>query len=128
MTVEHFNVNAVVGIKIYPERKAGFEWVEAQPEKRTFFGLIKVKAATPAGYMDSEYISQTYIYTPEEILSFGYKITPNKEVLHKSYVMVFLSHDIEVTRKFDTNSDAVLWAEEIKELSGNKFMVNMNAK
>jgi hypothetical protein len=127
MAVEHFNVSAVIGIKIYPERKAGYEWEEAQPEKRTFFGLFKVQESKPAGYRDIDYQGETR-YTTEQLLGRGYKITPEKEVLRKCYVMVFLTHDIEVTREFDRQADAVLWAESIMKLSGNEFMVNMNAR
>jgi hypothetical protein len=122
---EHFDVNEIIGIKLFPERAARFKWVEATPEKRTFFGLIKTKSEEPAGFLDTGAFDSV-IYTKEDLIGYGYKIYDdrvNNIVCEKPYATVYLSHDLTTTKKFETDQEALEWIEEIKTKSGKTFEI-----
>ena len=125
---EHFDVNEIIGIKLIQERPAGeFQWVEAKPEERTFFGLIKVRSAQPAGFLDHSSFQET-IYTEKELKDYGYTVYPyservNSRVCRKPYVTVYLPHDLSVQRTFESNEKASAWIEELKATSGKTFEI-----
>ena len=126
-TQEHFNLKEIIGIKIIPERDAYFVWVDAVPEKRVFFGLIKSRSAKPGGFMDTSSYDET-IYTEEELIRYGYKVYSYEErieerVCEKPVVTVYLSHDIKCTKKFESDKEALEWVERIKKESGLSFEV-----
>ncbi len=133
MIKETFDVNEIIGIKLFEERQRfDFEWVKAEPEKRIFFGLIKIKSAIPAGFIDLGSWEGT-IYTPEEMMGFGHnvyimderiisKLLPQEPtVFDKPHVKVYLSHDLTVEKVFETNSEARSWVDQLKLKSGKTF-------
>lgn len=124
---EHFDPSQIVKIKFYPERPTSFHWVEAKPEIRTFFGLRVKKKATPAGFVDRDSWFQKF-YSEDEIKRFGYLVYPwgeriNDRVCHKPYVTVYLKHEIQVNRNFETEKEASIWIEDLKSKAGKKFEV-----
>jgi hypothetical protein len=124
---EHFDVNEIIGIKFFPERDARYEWVEATKEKRIFFGLIKTRSATPAGFLDTGSWDGA-IYTEEKLIGYGYKVYTtderiNNRVTEKPYVRVYLSHELETHKKFETNEEALAWIDELKATSGKTFEI-----
>ena len=132
MKQEHFDVDQIIGIEIIFERPAGeFDWVDATPEKRKFFGLIKVRSARPAGFLDSGSFQST-IYSEAELKGYGYKVYPDSEritqrVCRKPYVKVHLPHDLCVTQTFESDDLAKEWVAELKATSGKVFeVVNHN--
>jgi hypothetical protein len=124
---EHFDVNEIIGIKLFPEHDSRFEWVEATPEKRVFFGLIKTRSATPAGFLDKRSFAGT-IYSEEALINYGYKVYTtderiNNRVTEKPYVRVYLSHELETHKKFETDEQALSWIEKLKATSGKTFEI-----
>jgi hypothetical protein len=124
---EHFDVEQIIGVKFFPESKAGFDWVEAIPEKRIFFGLIPWRSGRPAGFLDLRSYDGT-IYTEKQLKGYGYKVYSYNErvqqrVCNKPYVTIYLSHDLQVTKRFETDVEAESWIGEIKAASGKVFEV-----
>jgi hypothetical protein len=124
---EHFDVNEIIRIKFFPEHDSRFEWVEATQEKRVFFGLIKTRSATPAGFLDKGSFDGT-IYSEGDLIDYGYKVYTtderiNNRVTEKPYVRVYLSHELETHKKFETDEQALEWINELKATSGKTFEI-----
>lgn len=124
---EHFDLDQIISVRFISEREAGFEWVEAIPEKRIFFGLIRWRSGRPAGFL-RQGTWEEIIYTEEALKGYDYKVYPyeervNQRVCHKPYVTVYLSHDLQVTKSFETDAEAESWIEKIKAESGKTFEV-----
>ena len=126
MIKETFDVNQIIGIKLTEERESdSYEWVNAVPEKRIFFGMIEIKPATPAGFLDLSSWRGS-IYTAEEMIGYGYKVYSTEErinsrICHKPRVRVYLSHELTVDKVFETNQEAQTWIDELKLTSGKTF-------
>ena len=126
MVKETFDINEIIGIKLTEERVEGnYEWVDAIPEKRTFFGLIKTQSATPAGFLDL-HSWEGEIYTAEELVKYGYKVYSTDErissrVCRKPHVKIYLSHELTVEKVFETNNEARTWEDQLKLKSGKTF-------
>lgn len=124
---EHFDLDQIIGVKFTSEREADFEWVEAIPEKRIFFGLIRWRSGRPAGFLNRGSWNGT-VYSEEALKRYGYRVYSYEErvdqrVCHKPYVTVYLSHDLQVTKSFETDAEAESWIEKIKAESGKTFEV-----
>lgn len=124
---EHFDVDQIIGVKFFPETAAGYEWVEATPEKRIFFGLIPWRPGRPAGFLDLGSYDGT-IYTEETLKGYGYKVYSYEEriaqrVCNKPYVTVYLSHELQVSKRFETDKEAESWIEWLKNTTGKVFEV-----
>lgn len=124
---EHFDVDQIVGVKFFPERPERFIWVEATPEERILFGLIKWRSAVPAGFLNEGYFDQR-IYTEDELKGYGYNVYSwdkriHDRVCNKPYVTVYLSHGLEVSKRFRTDEEAELWIDELKAASGKTFEI-----
>ena len=126
MIKESFDINEIIGIKLTEETESmSYEWVDAVPEKRIFFGLIKTKSATPAGFLDLCSWKDA-IYSAEELEAYGYKVYTTDErissrVCRKPHVKIYLSHELTVEKVFETNQEAQAWIEELKSTSGKTF-------
>jgi hypothetical protein len=126
MIKESFDINEIIGIKLTEEKVNGnHEWVDAVPEKRIFFGMIKTRSATPEGFLDL-CSWEDAIYTPEELVGYGYKVHLYEDkskncVTKKPHVKIYLSHDLTVDKVFETNQEAQAWIEELKSASGKTF-------
>jgi hypothetical protein len=125
---EHFDPSQIVKIKFFPERPTSFHWVEAKPEIRSFFGLRVKQKATPAGFVDKDSYFDRKFYSEEDLKRFGYLVYPwgeriNDRVCSKSYVTIYLKHEIQVHRSFETEKEALEWIESLKDSSGRDFEV-----
>ena len=126
MIKETFDINEIIGIKLTEESvNVNYEWVDAVPEKRIFFGLIKTQSAAPAGFLDLN-SWRGEIYTEKELVDHGYKVYTTDErissrVCRKPHVKVYLSHDLTVEKVFETNSEARTWIDQLKLKSGKTF-------
>ena len=125
---EHFDPSQIVKIKFIPERPSSFYWEESKPEIRSFFGLRVKQKATPAGFADRDTWFGKKFYSEDEIKRFGYLVYPwgeriNDRVCHKPYVIVYLKHEIQVQRNFETGKEALKWIETLKVSSGRDFEV-----
>jgi hypothetical protein len=126
MIRETFDINEIIGIKLTEEREIdSYEWVDTVPEKRIFFGMIKVRSATPAGFLDLGSYRGT-IYTEEELIGYGYKVYTtderiNSRVCRKPHVKIYLSHELTVDKVFETNHEAQTWIDALKATSGKTF-------
>lgn len=125
---EHFDVSQIVGIKFYPESNTYYNWVDAEPEARTFFGLIKVRSAIPAGFTDPTSIFDNR-YSEDELKNYGYNVystderVSNHRVCNKPHVIVYLTHKLQVSKKFDTDALAKKWIYELKAKSAKSFEI-----
>jgi hypothetical protein len=68
------------------------------------------------------------IYSAEKLINNGYKVYTtderiNNRVTEKPYVRVYLRHDQEVYRKFETDVEALSWIDELKATSGKTFEI-----
>ena len=133
MVEETFDINEIIGIKLTEESEVGnYEWVDAVPEKRIFFGLIKTQSASPAGFLDL-HSWEGGIYTVEELEEYGYKVYIMDEriiskllpqepmVFRKPHVKIYLSHELTVEKVFETNREARSWVDQLKLKSGKTF-------
>lgn len=124
---EHFDLDQIISVRFISEREAGFEWVEAIPEKRIFFGLIRWRSGRPAGFLNRDSWNGT-VYSEEALKRYDYRVYSYEErvaqrVCHKPYVTVYLSYDLQVTKSFETDAEAESWIEKIKAESGKTFEV-----
>lgn len=121
----HFDVNSIIGIKFVGERKTTISWYDERKHKR-FFGLFK-DWVQPAGFYDnSEW--EAVPYTKAELVDWGYKVYDtderiNDRVVHKSRVIVYLGHDLEVSKEFETVDEANEWIDLLVSTSGKTFEV-----
>jgi hypothetical protein len=124
---EHFDPSQIIKIKFVPEWPTSFHWVEAKPEIRSFFGLRVKQKATPAGFVDRGSFGRKF-YSEEDLKRFGYLVYPwgeriNDRVCNKPYVLIYLKHEIQVQRTFETEKEALEWVESLKDSSGRDFEV-----
>ena len=128
MIKESFDINEIIGIKLTEERVNGnHEWVDAVPEKRIFFGMIKTRSATPEGFLDLGSWKDA-IYTPEELVGYGYKVYLYEDkskncVTRKPHVKIYLSHELTVDKVFETDQEAQAWIEELKSAYKNVKLI-----
>lgn len=122
----HFDVKEIIGIKLFLESPVTrFRYVDATEEKRTLFGLLRVRSASPAGFLDlGSYRNE--IYTEKEVVDHGYKVYPDRvtnQVCRKARANVYLSHDYEVEKIFESDQEAKSWVADLKLASGKTFEI-----
>jgi hypothetical protein len=121
-----FDVNRIVGVKLYPIREAGYTWLPEKQRPSRFFGLIK-KAPYPAGfYPGGEYNDGTWDNKPrseEYIIENGYVIGAGKVVFRKACVTVYLESEYQVSQQFITTKEAEAWIAELIALNSNHFEI-----
>lgn len=113
----HFDVNQIVYVTFVPERPSNYyKWNDSRPIKY-FFGLIKTKKFTKAGWGDGY-----KIVDKEYLINDGYKIV-GKDVYHKSKVHVYLTNKHRIDNTFESENDAKNWMEDLKITSGKTFEI-----
>ena len=123
--IEHFDVSRIVSIELRKESSLeNFTWTESEPIKR-FFGLIDTGRFTEAGWIDSKDY-YPIMYTDDDLRGYGYKVyltseRLNERVCDKAYVKVYLTHDNEIVKRFETDSEAEEWIDLLKQKSGKTF-------
>ncbi len=132
---EHFDVSRIIGIKIVDKRKTSHKWLPRK-QKTTFFGLIKRDAYHSEGYYSNGHYQECYesgcwdacSTTRESLILYGYLIPDPRdceetEVFYKPYATVYLEHECQVQKAFDSYEEALEWAEELKKKSGKTFEI-----
>jgi hypothetical protein len=118
-----FDINAIIALKIREARPTRFEWAEARPEKRRWFGLC-IDRALPAGWLDPSCWSGKR-YTEEEILGYDYIMIDGKPH-NRPHVTAYLSHEYQVTKTFNSNAEAHAWADDLRTRSKKEFEIVKN--
>jgi len=127
ITKEYFDVSRIVSVYFRREHTATrFYWQDSKPIT-TFFGLINTGRFTEAGWFNA-YDWNEVLYTEDEIRGYGYKVYNtderiNERICHKAYVKVCLSHDNTIEQSFETDDEAEVWIQSLKEKSGKTFEV-----
>lgn len=120
-----FDVNRIVGIKLYPVREAGYKWLPEKSRPSRFFGLIKTPPFPAGFYPDGEYMDGCWMNCPKSekyILDNGYLIDSTKGVFRKACVTVYLESNYEVSQQFNTTHRAEMWIAERTALNNNHFI------
>lgn len=103
------NPTSIVQIKLVGEHKSlAYEYMQAEPEIRKFFGLFLVQSASVAGW---SYLGTRYRYSPEEILKRNkgaYKIIGDEIWENASLGFRYLNNDGDIIY-FSSNEEANLF-------------------
>lgn len=122
----HFDVNSIIKIEFRKETpNSRFEWREEKKVKR-FFGLLSPKIY-PAGFYDNGSY-HNYPYTKEQLVGYDYNVYEwdqrvKDRVCYKPYVAVRLTHGQDCGRYFNTDEEAYVWINRLKNLSGKTFEI-----
>lgn len=121
----NFNISLIAVITCRLKRpQTTYEWREAMPEVKNWFGKIR-KPAVPAGWCDTYYwpgyreridikeLLKTYTW-------YGFDESTNT-VYNKPHVEIKLSHAGIIGQRFETDEEALVWIENIKKESGIEF-------
>jgi hypothetical protein len=121
MNEVHFKLDSITRITLTKRKRSEYSWEEARPEKRGFFGLIRLKEALPAGWAD-------YDGDREELTSilrhkwYGFDEAKN-EIYHKAEVVIRLLDQGEIVHRFNSDEEAITWIDDIVAQAGSKFVV-----
>jgi hypothetical protein len=119
----YFNLDLISAIHVTMERESGYKWFEAVSAKpKTFLGIrVGTEPAIPAGWSDwksgfdrkdSLYFNDYTWYRVDEA---------EKKVFNKAHVNVHLGAKENVSMNFNSNQEALDWAEGIIIKSGKKL-------
>ena len=119
-----FDVNRVIGIKIYKSEKSDWVWLPRKERPSRFFGLVKVPPFEEGfySYGDYEYVPRT----KENLESYNFLVEEKKEVWKKCKVTVYLESEYSVGLSFNTDQEARKWVEDLKNESGKNFQIVTN--
>ena len=130
MKQDHINLDRIIGIRIYGERKASYSWLPAK-QKTTFFGLIKLNKWHSEGFYDGGCYEQeyygtgswdAYAYSEQNLIEMDYLVR-GKIVYCKSSVNVYLQDDIEITKRFNSLKEAQGWVDQLKSKCKHEFEI-----
>jgi hypothetical protein len=116
----HFDARAIVAIHFTKERPSRYVWAPAEPAKSSFFGLCKTPAIKE-GWLDPTCWSESR-YTLDELKEYDY-ILRNGEIYNKCHITVYLTSKYQVSKTFETETEASAWIEAIKVKAGKIFQV-----
>ena len=119
-----FDVNAIIGIRIVDRRPGGYEWLPSK-ESRRFFGILRPTVYPEGFYQGGQYENwmSSKAYTKEELEGYDYIVDNDNSVWRRPYATVYLAHDYQVTKYFQTLNEANEWVEELKDTSGKTFEI-----
>ena len=119
-----FDVNRVIGIKIYKSEKSDWVWLPRKERPSRFFGLVKVPPFEEGfySYGDYEYVPRT----KENLESYNFLVKEKKEVWKKCKITVYLESEYSVGLSFNTDQEARKWVEDLKNESGKNFQIVTN--
>lgn len=130
MVQEHFDVNRIIGLKVVGKKKSTYRWLY-EKRKTVFFGLIKLNSYYQPGYYRYGCYDECYesgcwpatAYSSEDLKQCGYLVEGFDQVYDKPYVTVYLESDCTSTQKFNSNEEALEWAEQLKASTGKSFAI-----
>ena len=119
-----FDVNRVIGIKIYKTEKSDWVWLPRKERPSRFFGLVKVPPFEEGfySYGDYEYVPRT----KENLESYNFLVNEKKVVWKKCKVTVYLESEYNVGLYFNTDQEGREWIENLKNESGKNFKIVIN--
>jgi hypothetical protein len=120
-----FDVNRVIGIKIYESEKKDYVWLPQKERPSRFFGLIKVPPFKEGFYPEGDY-SGYGPRTKEKLEEYKYLINEKKEVWKKCNVTVYLESEYSVSLSFNTDQEGRKWVDNLKYDSGKNFQIVIN--
>ena len=124
MNEVHFKLDSITRITFVKRKPSGYYWADAQPEKRGFFGLIRLKKALPAGWACS---NDDRYDLANDILCYnwyGFDEVKN-EIYNKSEVVIRLLDRGEIIfrHRFNSDEEAISWIDNVIARAGSKFVV-----
>ena len=119
-----FDVNRVIGIKIYKSEKSDWVWLPRKERPPRFFGLIKVSPFEEGFYSEGNY--EYNPRTKEKLEEYNYLINEKKEVWKKCNITVYLESGYTVGLSFNTNQEGREWIDNLKSESGKNFKIVIN--
>jgi hypothetical protein len=123
MNEVHFKLDSITRITLVKRKpNRDYYWADARPEKRGFFGLILLQKALPAGWT---YSGDERYSLADDILRYnwyGFDEAKN-EIYIKPYVEIRLLEQGEISHRFNSDSDAITWIDDIVAQAGSKFVV-----
>ena len=129
MKIEHFDIDRIIGITIYSERKTRYEWLPRK-EKKWFFGLFSSgwhsEGFYPNGCYQECYESGCWDATPstkETLIQSGYLVKDDNTVWSRPRVKVYMESEYHVTKDFDSLEEAIEWTEDLKDTSNKTFEI-----
>lgn len=131
----YFEIDKVVSITISLERPSEYRWAEALPSRpKKFLGfIVGTKPAVAGGFTDyDEEADLNWAYERRKDASYfaqysWYKVDElNKKITVKPYVEVRLGYKQSISTRFETDSEAQAWVDELIAASDKKFKVIIN--
>jgi hypothetical protein len=122
MSEVHFKVDSITRITLAKRKRSEYRWTESRPEKRGFFGLIRLKKALPAGWAYDDDCDREEL---KDILCYhwyGFDESKN-EIYRRPEVVIRLLEKGEIIHRFDSDTDAITWIDDIVAQAGSKFVV-----
>lgn len=121
----YFNLDTITTVHIQLERESSYKWYDAvEPKQKYFLGIPWGKTeGREAGWSQCEGI-YTYGLNSTYPSSYFKEYTwyrvdeVEKKVYHKANVKVHLGPKEYISQQFDSNNEALAWAEDIIKRSG----------
>ena len=125
---EHFNVESIEYIKLYPSGlDDSYLWFDEEIKHiKKFFGLIKRTEVYPAGWY------KVYCYSDRQILSDSKDKLTSPHINYyvnginlykKPRIVITLKSGHEIYNRFDTDEESMNYVEELKKKCKNKFEI-----
>ena len=125
----YFNLDKITIVNVQFERETSYRWFPEIPARpKTFLGIkIGTTQAIPAGWNDkiddddNEYSYLRYCRRPTSYFKDynWYRVDETAgRVYNKATVTVHLGYKEYTSQDFDSNEEAIAWAEEIVKKSG----------
>lgn len=133
----HFNIKDIEYISITPVKQTDWAWYEYAPAITKFFGLWTKRREQKPGWCKhggfNEYYSSYYggweggrtsdgILKSYSNLFFVEENVNGKQWFEKARVYI-RKKNTDHTRLFETNEEALAWAEALKEKTGDNFEI-----
>jgi hypothetical protein len=134
MKIENFDIDRIIGITIYDERRTSHKWLPRK-EKKWFFGLFSRGWHSEGFYSNGCYRecyeSGCWDATPsnqEWLIQNGYLVKSDNTVWSRPYVTVYMESKYEVSKSFDTLEQAIEWTEDLKMTTNKTFEIVKHTK
>jgi len=127
---QHFDIARIIGAKIVDARQTSHRWLPAK-QKTWFFGLFKRSSWHSEGFYSNGCYQECYESgcwdatpsTKQQLEEQGYQVDGWNNVYNKPHVTIYLEHECQVTKSFDSYTEAQDWVEELKAISGKVFEI-----
>lgn len=121
MNEVHFKLDSITRITLVKRKPSEYDWAFSRPEKRGFFGLIVLQKALPAGWAYCE-DDRTELKDILKYSWYGFDEAKN-EIYNKPYVEIRLLEKGEISYRFNSDEEAIIWIDDIIAQAKSKFVV-----